>query len=183
MRAEEYFSEFELQYDKVIFLDVDGVLNDQGKNYRLEIYVEEERVQRLAKIVEETGAKIVLSSSWRYAYQKFLKNPENYNTPFYDMTLGELKRMFDKYNLTISGYTPVFELGNISRPYEIRTWLVDKPKIERYVILDDDDYGTWGWLKEYLVQTQIPEECDEFGCAYRGLNDEHVARTIQILNG
>lgn len=48
--------------EKAIFLDIDGVLNDD----HFGIKIEEERVALLAKIVKETGASIVLSSSWRY---------------------------------------------------------------------------------------------------------------------
>ncbi|MCF0116062.1 MAG: hypothetical protein HUJ56_11995 [Erysipelotrichaceae bacterium] len=181
MRAEQIFDSYQLQFEKVIFLDVDGVLNDEGENYRKEIYVEEVRIQRLAKIVEETGAKIVMISSWRKEFQRYLEHPEEFTTEFYDRTLGELKRMLDKYQIEISGYTPCFYLGNLSRPYEIRTWLKDKPLIKSLVILDDDDYA-WGWLSSHLVQTKIPDLCDEFGCAYRGLNDEHVMRAIELLN-
>ena len=49
--------------DKVIFLDIDGVLNDEGKNLKRGVYIDEEMTARLKKIVEATGAQIVLSSS------------------------------------------------------------------------------------------------------------------------
>ena len=49
---------------KVIFLDIDGVLNQDNGGAK----IEEQFVRRLAHIVEETGAEIVLSSSWRGAY-------------------------------------------------------------------------------------------------------------------
>lgn len=49
--------------DKVIFLDSDGVLNDEGKNLKRGVYIDEEMTARLKKIVEATGAQIVLSSS------------------------------------------------------------------------------------------------------------------------
>jgi hypothetical protein len=46
---------------KVIFLDVDGVLNGHESQWR----VIPECVRLLNEIVERTGAKLVLSSSWR----------------------------------------------------------------------------------------------------------------------
>ena len=55
------------EYEKVIFLDIDGVLNDEGEEREKGVYIDETRVQRLASIVEQTGAEIVLSSSWRRA--------------------------------------------------------------------------------------------------------------------
>ena len=60
---------------KVIFLDIDGVLNsetfskDNHKVYlatgEIKPDVDEKAVQRLVTIIKETNAKIVLSSSWR----------------------------------------------------------------------------------------------------------------------
>lgn len=60
---------------KVIFLDIDGVLNCQDtfiKRYEkkkitgyYELEIDIDMVKRLAKIVEETNSLIVLSSSWR----------------------------------------------------------------------------------------------------------------------
>ena len=54
---------------KVIFLDIDGVLNC-GTTTELtktgDRFVENKFIERLKKIVDETGAKVVLSSDWRY---------------------------------------------------------------------------------------------------------------------
>ena len=55
---------------KVIFLDVDGVLNSQQLFEKCEddqlISVDEDNIKNLKTIVDATGAMIVLSSSWRY---------------------------------------------------------------------------------------------------------------------
>ena len=56
---------------KVIFLDIDGVLNQDNGGPK----IEECFVKRLAHIVEETGAEIDLSSSWRGAYASHV-NPD-----------------------------------------------------------------------------------------------------------
>ena len=52
---------------KVIFLDIDGVLNcGRTPNPRKFPYVVDTRLlSRLKKLLDRTGAKIVLSSSWR----------------------------------------------------------------------------------------------------------------------
>ena len=57
--------------EKVIFLDVDGVMNS---NRSTEPTIAEDMVKRLAHIVEKTEASIVLSSSWRYEYVRHV-NP------------------------------------------------------------------------------------------------------------
>ena len=55
---------------KVIFLDVDGVLNSndwlENNRVRKENSVNPEKVKLLAEIVQNTNAEVVLSSTWRY---------------------------------------------------------------------------------------------------------------------
>ena len=60
---------------KVIFLDVDGVLNDQASNSKCGFYtgIDDKKVKRLRAIVEATNAKIVLVSSWKKHWEKIDK--------------------------------------------------------------------------------------------------------------
>lgn len=59
---------------KVIFLDVDGVLNSDEYIHKvikkkingIESEIDVEKIKLLKKAVDETGANVVLSSSWRY---------------------------------------------------------------------------------------------------------------------
>ena len=48
---------------KVIFLDIDGVLNDEGDEYAEGVKIDMNMVKRLGRMVEETDADVVLSSS------------------------------------------------------------------------------------------------------------------------
>jgi hypothetical protein len=52
---------------KVLFLDIDGVLNcSKTPNPRkLPYVIDKKLLARLERLVERTGAKVVLSSSWR----------------------------------------------------------------------------------------------------------------------
>ena len=52
---------------KVIFLDIDGVINcDQTPNPRKFPYIVDKRLlARLRKVMDATGAKVVLTSTWR----------------------------------------------------------------------------------------------------------------------
>lgn len=59
-------------YTKVIFLDIDDVLNGiKSKSYFIneqgQVFcgIDKDKMRRLVHIVEETGAKIILNSSWR----------------------------------------------------------------------------------------------------------------------
>lgn len=57
---------------KIIFLDIDGVLNNQVDEERSVIkidhpddFISERCVTLLNELIENTGAKVVVSSTWR----------------------------------------------------------------------------------------------------------------------
>ena len=92
---------------KVIFLDVDGVLNS---NYSHSISTNEKgwmwdeisdfHLEKLKRIVDETDAKIVLSSSWR-VYHPILTG----ETEITDELLKVLVEKFEKLGLSIYDVT------------------------------------------------------------------------------
>lgn len=51
---------------KILFLDVDGVLNGHERHDNGYCGIDENRVRYLDLIVERTGCRIVLASAWRY---------------------------------------------------------------------------------------------------------------------
>lgn len=59
---------------KVIFLDIDDGLNTDSGGPK----IEERFVKRLAHIVQETGAEIILSSSWRLCYARCIDPAQDY---------------------------------------------------------------------------------------------------------
>jgi hypothetical protein len=71
---------------KVIFLDIDGVLNTtRTRNPRQLPYVVEKRlVNRLRRLVAQTNAKVMLSSTWRYD-PAGLYSAKRYGIPFQDV--------------------------------------------------------------------------------------------------
>jgi hypothetical protein len=175
---------------KVIFLDVDGVLNSEAfmlkldeqhrqlghtdaeryKHtcvcYKLNHQIDRDAIMRLNRLVAETGSKIVISSSWR----KLLDPPE-------------LHRMLVEHGLVaeIIGETPdgykdpemIAVHGSLERIYrghEIDLWLKKHPEVDRFVILDDD--SDMAMHKNRLVQT----DCQE------GLLDDHVELAIRMMS-
>jgi len=105
----------------IIFLDIDGVLNSEeycislGKGGRLGI--DPEKVKIFDRIIEETGADIVLSSSWRLS-EDLREEVRN--------DVGEF-----------IGITPRSYSG--FRGNEVYSWLLSNDKLDvRYAILDDD---------------------------------------------
>lgn len=108
---------------KVIFLDVDGVLNSAQDGYSIRLRTDS-HLKLLQRIIKETGAKIVLSSSWRIGFTPASRN---------------LLARFKEYGLELMDCTP--ELPGSCRGDEIRQWLTDNVynyDIENFVILDDE---------------------------------------------
>ena len=155
---------------KIVFLDVDGVLNSE-KSHSLQDNnqhwtwneVAEMHLVLLKEIIEETGAKIVLSSSWR------LYHP--FHTGHKTITDGLMKVLVDKLNnfgLSILDVTP--EIPNVIRGVEVATWLDEHLDIENYVILDDDaDFLEE--QKEHFIHTTFKN----------GLTEELAKKAIEIV--
>ena len=174
---------------KVLFLDIDGVLNsDNWFGYRLyciknNMYdrvlnfidtndentehkltmIDDRAVANLNRIVEETGCKIVLSSSWRSS-----RESENVFTQ-YILKLKGFK--YELYSVTPRLWHKEF---GTQRGEEIQLWInkeSENNEIESYVILDDDS-------------DMLPEQMNNFihidtniGLAY-----SDVCKAIKILN-
>ncbi len=140
---------------KVIFLDVDGVLNSKQDGNSIKLRTDS-HLRLLQEIVKATGAKIVLSSSWRAGFAK-ARN-----------TLSDRLR---EYGLEIMDSTPVLP-GLTCRGDEIRQWLNDSGQsVERFVILDDDD-DMAEFTDTNLVRTD-PEI---------GLQEKDAVKSIELLN-
>ena len=159
--------------EKVIFLDVDGVLNS---NHSTESVIVEDMVKRLAYIVEKTGASIVLSSSWRYDYVRHINSESDY----YDKDVDLFITMLQKYGLEIAYTTPLSYInGANARPYEIRTWLAGRANVKRFVILDDD-FWHWNYLEDFVVCTM---RMAPGGIPTYGLTNDDAQKAIDILTG
>ena len=156
---------------KVIFLDVDGVLNsehshsiDKNDNW-MENEVSDNHIQWLKKIVDETGAKIVLSSSWRHYHPKATGS----NT-ITDPLFKVLDRKLREAGLEIIDITP--DLRGKMRGLEIDAWLNSNAEVDKYVIIDDDIDFT-DLQKPYFVNTTFKY----------GLTEVLAIKAINILNG
>ena len=152
---------------KVIFLDIDGVLNSavyqEECGGREASNVDDTRLPLLNRIVEETGAVIVLSSSWRRLWHS---NPA-LRAPGWK-AVGE---SFARFGVEVFDRTPDYAGNNRDR--EVRDWLTAHGgEVESFVILDDYGYG-WGDLSDRLVQTSYYRG--------RGLTEDHVKAAIALL--
>ena len=174
---------------KVLFLDIDGVLNSENwfayriycvKNNMVNILMnfvdtddrnikhkltmlDDRAIANLNRIIEETGCKVVLSSSWRSSIES-----EN----IFTQNLLKLKGFkYEFYDVTPRLWFSDF---SIRRGEEINFWLdkeSEKHEIESFVILDDDS-------------DMLPEQMNNFihVDGQVGLTDRDVFTAIEILN-
>ena len=174
---------------KVLFLDIDGVLNSENwfayriycvKNNMVNILMnfvdtddrnikhkltmlDDRAIANLNRIIEETGCKVVLSSSWRSSIES-----EN----IFTQNLLKLKGFkYEFYDVTPRLWFSDF---SIRRGEEIKFVLdkeSEKHEIESFVILDDDS-------------DILPEQMNNFihVDGQVGLTDRDVLAAIEILN-
>lgn len=159
---------------KVIFLDVDGVLNSE---YDLMIHreknnitgsilyaeVEDRPLKLLKELVDKTGAKIVVSSSWRIGCERSGKE-----SVFGAGLYKKLENRLRDYGMDICDITPVCK-GQ--RGDEIREWLNAHKYVDRFVILDDDS-DMCEYTETNLVKTDYSS----------GLQEKHIQDALQILS-
>ena len=130
---------------RVIFLDIDGVLNSNfwNENHQAEIsegaLIDIEKVRLLSKLVKNTDAKIILHSGWKFWFDSSLhplrKEAEH------------LKMLFEQESLMIVDVTPDYSTEEIKKSKkfslvkasEILAWLDEHKEVDKWIVIDDLD--------------------------------------------
>ena len=160
---------------KVIFLDIDGVICVVGCNMdearklvrcdatrKLYETLNKDCIAALNEIVNRSGAKVVISSSWRR----------------FD-SLRTLKRKFKEAGFIgmIIDVTPVTTSCNggtyCYRGNEIQMWLNEHPEVEKFVIIDDETSDMLHLLPKCY---QTP------GIYSKGLAMEHIEPVLWLMD-
>jgi hypothetical protein len=144
---------------KVLFTDIDGVLNcPKTPNPRkLPYVIDPSLLARYQSVVEATGAKVVISSTWRY-------------DPAGLFSARHWGLLFDDV---------VPDMPGRPRRDEILSWLSAHPEITRYAVLDDDNDG----LEPLPLFQPSPrhgltqEICDGLVQYLNGLTDRDMRRS------
>lgn len=141
---------------KIIFLDVDGVLNshlhfskdcDEALTLGLAADIDPDAMGLLNALITDTESKVVITSTWRL-----------------NRTVEELQTLFEKRGFTgeIIDKTKDLRVGEdrdcILRGNEILCWMKDNPALlgtsyweyHNYVILDDDSDMLYWQRNNYL---------------------------------
>ena len=197
---------------KIIFLDIDGVLNSENHGKELHKLLEQGKMSEkkyydtwdlpyegtllsLKKIVDETGAQIVLSSSWRLLGKRRINVLNNLFKPYgfqimdvtpHGVMLDDLEKLgFDKDKCYDAKYrhaiaddveddiADAYKIKTWDRGAEIAMWLSQHQDVESFVILDDDWLDIVPYYEEHLVQTLFNDW---------GLTFELANKAIEILN-
>ena len=134
-----------LLMNRVIFLDIDGVLNSnfRNDNHQTEIsdgtLIDIEKVRLLSTLVKNTNAKIILHSGWKFWFDSALhplrKEAEN------------LEKLFQQEALMIEDVTPDHSTEEIKRSKkfslvkasEILAWLDEHKEVDKWIVIDDLD--------------------------------------------
>lgn len=159
-------------YDKIIFLDFDGVLNliPQGHD-RFGGIFHPHLVDNLAHIISETNANIVISSSWR------------------SDGIGDMREMWETrgYPGIIVDVTPIGRfmysdelITGHKRGYDIKYWL-GLNKVNNYVIIDDDIDMLEEQMKNFVKTSDNDDHEDCVDIGY-GLTKKCAEQAIKILN-
>lgn len=150
---------------KVVFLDIDGVLNSHRYDQQRQAHqgnIDQTRLPLLKQLLEATGARVVLTSSWRKHWEPAGGAMDAQGQELEATFLGCGIRLWDK----------TAQLGD--RAEEIRDFLSRHPRVECFVILDDIKFG-WGDLDDRVVKTD--------GRIGRGLEQRHIQAARAILEG
>ena len=137
---------------KVLFLDIDGVLNCMGSNATKArcgqfMGVDRTMANKLMAFVKANDIKIVLSSTWR-------KHPD----------------MWPHLHDAGIHWIDVTPLGDYdSRGVQINAWLADKP-VKAYAILDDITVFLPDQMPR-LVNTDL----------MIGLTDDHITQLVNLF--
>jgi len=158
---------------KIIFLDIDGVINSEdwfmsdrnpGNLNGQEGDIDPLCAERINKICQETGAKIVLSSDWRINWPHRIDRIEK----------GGINKglIIDKTPEHMWIMSCCDELsGFTSRGSEIDDWLSQHPECERFVIIDDRTDFTEEQKLNFVHVNSM-----------HGIDDIDVKFAIEILN-
>lgn len=166
---------------KVIFLDIDGVLNSEDlarrriehdklwNDQKNEVYdfIDENAVKIVTDICQKYDIKLVISSSWRSwtledTINDFSQPRYKILHPLIKYIIGVTPRIYIEYEDGSSEH--------VERGIEIKDWLEKHNDIETYCIIDDD----CDMLQEQtlnFVQTNF----------WHGLTSEHLPKIKSIL--
>lgn len=168
--------------DKFIFLDVDGVLNchHMGEVQNSVFELDEKLIRNLKKLIDETGAKIILSSSWLNFFYE-----ENDEVRIIKYENGKLSKggsvlmsTLNFHDIEIHRLVTKKQYSSLKRSVLIENFLKEN-SCSNYVIIDDENHEFTQEQKKHWVETTYSHKK---GYEYEGLTEKLTQKAIKILN-
>jgi hypothetical protein len=157
---------------KVIFLDIDGVLNSEKflKNNHGEA-IDRINVSILKNVIDKTGAVVVMSSAWRLWFDDNMMPREGYSQNLHDI--------LSEFGIKLFGKTPDFSTDEIRinktfshvKAKEIIAWLNENQSVDKYAVIDDLDLRNEE-VNAHLVRTN----------GQVGITEKDAMRVIDIIS-
>jgi hypothetical protein len=183
---------------KIIFLDIDGVLNcetgyksgecnyvewkwDDGTDDHHQSFYSKSK-ELLNKLIDETGAKIVISSTWRSSGIEFMRKVWEL-----EGMKGEIIGITPNFRGDIDGYTIPrgceidyyvrndLDFGHINWSKEKQQEYMDKSGVENYIIIDDDSDMLYNQRNHFVHILPSPRNRD-------GFNEKYYKEALGKLN-
>jgi hypothetical protein len=151
---------------KVLFLDIDGVLVTRNAWAKFgpirdmfgHIF-DPDAVAQLKRVIDETRARIVVSSSWKCV-------PGSNG-------LAEMRMLWASRSLPGDVFSVTPNVSSDERGEEIDMWLrTNEEPIEQFAIVDDDVMGITNFQMSHFVKTNFKD----------GLTKEKADELIALLN-
>lgn len=179
---------------KIIFLDIDGVLNCQngykegyckyvdllieGKNTHYQSFYPPSK-KLLNELINKTNAKIVISSTWRKSGVERLKTiwkNENMCGEIIDITPSYRDNRFTvPRGCEINSWLEKGGFSHINWSEELQQQYVDNSGIENYLIIDDDSDMLFNQKNNFVLVEPSPKNC-------LGFNKNHYVKGLKILS-
>jgi hypothetical protein len=190
---------------KIIFLDIDGVLNSE-KAYRngecnyvkwnWENGTEDHHQsfcswskELLNKLIDETDAKIVISSTWRSSGIEFMRKVWGIEGMH-----GEIIGITPSFRGGINGYTIPrgceidyylkhdLEFSHINWDKSVQQEYIERTGIENYIIIDDDGDMLYGQRNHFVHVLPSPRNKEGFNQKYYKEALSKLNKTVIDLN-
>jgi hypothetical protein len=190
---------------KLIFLDIDGVLNcenayragecryvewvnHRGDNDHHQSFCTWSK-EWLNKLIKETGADIVISSTWRHSGVEYMRSVWEH-----EKMEGNIIGVTPDFRWKAEGYTPprgceiewylnkVLGFNHINWDPTVQLGYMEKSGVENYIIIDDDADMLYGQRNHFVHVLPSPRNKDGFNESHYKQGLEMLQKTIIDLN-
>lgn len=158
-----------MQKLNIVFLDIDGVLNVQGKTQKVPGWnhagIEPGLIKNLSELCKEVDAKVILVSSWKMFYiHRYFSLPGNY-----------LHNIFKKYKIDCVDVIPMANTRGEAVKLAIENIEENKLgyKLDKFIILDDEHWQ--GYIENNFEKNLIKIDSS------KGFDNNYLDQALDMM--